>query len=287
MPGAVDPTTGMINTGGQPWMPGSTTTTGMFNASGQPFMSGSGGYARRSYGRRSYGWVLPPPPTSVPGRIIMSLVRNFASPQEVAWIPQLDGNLDFVLTGNETWLNVAVLESLLEELRQFGMQLGPNPLVKAAGNGMSAVGNGMVLMAVGMLAWFIMSAVLMHSSFDSFGENIGRNSFIIFAGFIVLVVCGFSRIISGTGNTYRELTTHLQATADACANFARTWSSKPENSMYDLTYRMGMTEPTYFELSPVASRTIAPPGVVADPTQAMYPSAPTQAMYPSAPPPPV
>merc|ERR1719401_722162 len=141
------------------------------NSAGQPIMPNAvdpiTGQPRMFVGRRNRGYFvpLPQPPPSAPGRIIISLVPNIANPEAGSWTPQLDGNMDFVLRGNDTWVTAAILTSLMTDISQI--QFGPHPFAEGA----TSAKKCFVFMALCMLAWFFLSAWLMQNGFAHGGMN--------------------------------------------------------------------------------------------------------------------
>mmetsp|Transcript_83492 Transcript_83492/g.244774 ORF Transcript_83492/g.244774 Transcript_83492/m.244774 type:complete len:179 (+) Transcript_83492:260-796(+) len=174
--------------------------------------------------------------------------------------PQMDGNLNFVLQGNEGWLSAVTLTTLVDELRTLlASQQFPHPLGLALGNGRRTF----CQFAVAAFVWFAAMVALGGSVLSA--ESTMLFSLLPIAGFgglLCLGVWAFTRV----GSQRRQLLAAVETMARTLQSFAEAWSSRPENAMLDLTYKTGMTDPSYFELSPAAAMAVA--------GQALYPSAP-------------
>lgn len=263
MPGALDPVTGIPNTSGAPLMPGDFNRPfGMQHAyhhNGMPYGSNNIDRSRISVRR------LPPPPNSSAGRVVILLVPDMsvADPSQAKWVAQLDGNMGYVLQGNQAWLNQTTLTSLLQELNMtLATQEGPFAQVLIGNQRMCC--NFARYVVFGLL-WFAACAILMNLRFScgAYDEDCAIPLWLLpvvgFAGPIMLFVSAFRSMRERQHQllgTFRALTVALQT-------FAHTWTNRQEHSSLELTYRTGLSDPSYFELTPAAAMAV--------PAQALYP----------------
>jgi hypothetical protein len=232
-PGAIDPSTGMVN------------TTGLYGAP-PPGMVGTGTGVAVGTTRR-YGYGLPPAPPSVPGRVIIRAERDpgmLMDPRR--WVPRLDGNLGFVVGQNADWLQAGTVDTLLRELTGLAAQApasgpGQNPLLLLR---VGALCGLLVPMAM-LIAFFSIShrSAADPSSIDDGSENSARTILLVVGAF-VLMFCFPSLVF------WLVRSRAVKGAADIGAQrsaFCVAWMAR--NPGYELTYHQFQTSPPYFELS--------------------------------------
>merc|ERR1712129_367704 len=168
-------------------------------------------------------------------------------PGHMKWMPHLDGNVNFVMQGNETWLNAASLMELVQEL-QAVLDRQQMPQV-AMGRGLFS--HFFKFLFVGLI-WFACMLIL------------GMNEM-----FSLLPICGFGGIALLACVSFwsmrrrrQQLLEGVASMREAFQTFAAEWNRRPDHAMLELSYRSGSTDPPYFELSPAAA--------MAQPSQALH-----------------
>lgn len=202
--------------------------------------------------------TTPPPPSSGPGRIIISIVPsgNGISGELGLWRPELDGNMDFVMCGNHSWIQAVTIDNLMQELATNGSD-GMNSSGLNLGRNMMK--SSLIIMSA-MVLWFVFQLVFCELSYSSNGALVlfWCLAVVGFGGILLIAFYAFTSMYC----VWKRTVQVARAIDCALVELAASWNRRPENCLFELTFRSGRSYPIYFELSPACGRP--------EPTQALH-----------------